>query len=272
MSSRSFCQPLLDLVRPLNLLVLSIVFIIHLFVLMMVCGLEMGFLTIIPVLLLTLIVILAHYGNVIDEIGVVGQDELPRFMRDLNMHEDLWWPSMRVATALVLVYGLPAAMFILPMPVALSLAAVPFLIGTFFFPAIILTLQTSGSIANLRPDRVLGVIRQTASRYIAVVLMFAFAIIPYVVAMDSLCATVLEKTLFGAGIAFPGVRPSIALPMLCIGIFLMHAFCWELGLLYRVDGDRFPWVGRYHVRENRPPVVRRKPKYVTPNDSSSRLP
>src|SRR5947199_948029 len=64
-------------------------------------------------------------------------------------------------------------------PTFYILAAIFGIIGTFFFPAIFLTLATSGTSINLRPDRVWGVIRQCGPSYLAVVVLFALTLITY---------------------------------------------------------------------------------------------
>jgi hypothetical protein len=43
----------------------------------------------------------------------------------------------------------------------------------------------------------------------------------------------------------------ITLSMLTAGIFLMHYFCFCLGLLYRAHYHRFPWVLQRHTPTRR---------------------
>jgi hypothetical protein len=45
----------------------------------------------------------------------------------------------------------------------------------------------------------------------------------------------------------------VVVPALILGIFLMHWFCWYLGLMYRAHQEQFPWVLQRHVRENKGP-------------------
>jgi len=66
-----------------------------------------------------------------------------------------------------------------PLPIA-AVRALATLIGmftTFFFPGIVLTLLTSGSISNLRPDRVLAVIHRDRTSYIRMVVIFFSALV-----------------------------------------------------------------------------------------------
>lgn len=46
--------------------------------------------------------VLAHYGNVIDETGREARDELPRPFRDLSWADDLWGPFYRMALGLMI--------------------------------------------------------------------------------------------------------------------------------------------------------------------------
>jgi hypothetical protein len=257
---------LLDLVQPHNVVVMLFVLLIY-----VLAGLT-GAVTILqlyffaPVIVVMFIGVIAHYGNVVNEIGIEEKDELPRVLGNLSLFEDIWHPSAAFGTALVLCYG-PAIALLwltsLPTVAAIALAAATVPLGTWLFPAIALTLLTSGSIANLRPDRVLGVIRQSRKRYLGMVAAF---FVGSVTSAWGVVGTSLElkRTPANPAASVPGGLTSLALdfPLMLTGIFVMHYLCWQMGLYYRANHERFAWVGRMHVSEPRPPVVRRKPHYV----------
>ncbi|HET6246380.1 MAG TPA: hypothetical protein VFE47_01680 [Tepidisphaeraceae bacterium] len=257
-------QVLIDLFQPTNLFVLFCVLLFHCLALALFAGIAVRLLFVVPVVLMLVIAILAHYGNVIEEIGIEAQDELPRLMRDLRLHEDFLWPLGRVVFTLALAFGPAVAVLYLPIVKsdARTAAIVLAVLGVFFFPAIALTLQASGSLANLRPLRVLGVVAVTHVRYLGIVLMFAAAMTIYVIAVLSLSSEMLSQ--IGVNVPLITGKLVISLPLLCIAIYLMHAFCWQLALLYRSHGARFPWISPYAALERRAPLVRRKPQYFRP--------
>lgn len=110
-------------------------------------------------------------------------------------------------------------------------------LGTFFFPALLLTLCTSGTLRNLRPDRVLGVIATSGFGYaLPLLLWVALALIPR-----------------GLSLAVPRLQPWFAWPLLVGGTpllasYLVHALGWTLGDLYRRHQEQFPWVLQRHER------------------------
>jgi TctA family transporter len=50
----------------------------------------------------------------------------------------------------------------------------------------------------------------------------------------------------------PNLWWSASYGSLIMGIFLMHYFCWVLGLLYRQKHEQFPWVLQRHVKTLHP--------------------
>ena len=97
---------LLRLLMPINVLVMTIILVLHVSV-QLVVGFFFGagVVLISPVLVILQFLIVAHYGNVIDEIGPVGNDELPRFLRDLRFGEDIWSPMTAMLGAFLLCYA-----------------------------------------------------------------------------------------------------------------------------------------------------------------------
>jgi hypothetical protein len=69
----------------------------------------------------------------------------------------------------------------------------------------------------------------------------------------------LYFTIWHLAAQFVTVRPGVALvapkavfawPLLVGGIYLMHAFCWYLGLAYRKYHEKFPWVFQRHIPQD----------------------
>src|SRR5205814_10442792 len=120
----------------------------------------------------------------------------------------------------------------LPLDVRYLLQIVFLCIGSLAARAMILTQVTSGTFENIRPDRVIGVIRTCGIKYLLVCLVYAAAIGVY--------AAGIVVAGEGMGMLFRLKTIPIALTTIGAGygvlagaIFLMHGFCWQLGLLYR---------------------------------------
>jgi len=247
---------LLELFQPINVLVMFFIFIalvgaaflaFALAVIAALFGLQ-GFVFNIPIFL-----IWAHYGNVIDEIGVVGSDELPRPLRDLSWVDDIWGPFSRVVFALmtcywpIFVYGL-FARHAGDMGQAIQLLL--HLVGSFFFPAVLLTSVTSGSILNLRPDRVLKVIDLSGMSYFVSVATWLVVgtLNAWLLGGPGMIANfVLAKVMRLSAFNNYAVVGLVTL----VSIYLTHFFCWHLGLIYRAHHDAFPWVLQRHIKKQR---------------------
>ena len=103
---------------------------------------------------------------------------------------------------------------------------------------------------NLRVDRLIGVIRDCGAGYWISVLSFTIATPIYLFAMfglDRAIALLFQSKAFGT--SFLGIL--IFMPALLLGIYLYHFCCWFLGLLYRANHPRFPWVLQRHVYSRR---------------------
>lgn len=233
------------LFRPINLVVMSFILLAHIaygFIsFVFFSGIMIVFLG--PILLF--VSMIAHYGNVIDDTGPCSQDELPRPMRNLNSYDDVWNPFRNIALACFYSYGpaILALMTPLPLFTRLGIAGAFALIGTFIAPAVLLTTTTSGSIVNLRPDRVLGTIRVIGGVYPVLVTLFVVGVLPYVTAFVGLNMAIVD---FFSWQFMRMPLPFFAkwhfcLPILFGGIFLTHWFCWTLGQTYRVYHRSFPW-------------------------------
>src|SRR5688572_6428414 len=129
--------------------------------------------------------ILAHYGNVIDDTGRNEQDDLPRPLRDLSFYDDMWSPFVQMAGALMIAYLIP----ILTLLAFADRAGLPlwlawlggWLLGSIVAPALLLTTNLSGSTLNLRPDRLLGVMRRCGIHTIGSAIVGSIALPIYAV-------------------------------------------------------------------------------------------
>jgi hypothetical protein len=235
----------LELFSAPNMMVMFFPFVCHLF--MQLCFMIIGFLFPAGALFLAALALLAHYGAIPTSIGTDDKDELPRPLGSLNWHEDLWGPFCNLTASLLLCYA-PAHFALRRLgltPEGVFIGGSIFACGTLLFPAVLLTMTTGGTMLNLRPDRVLGVIRVAGLYYIVLVAEWVAAAAIYVTSILALHG-VTYMVLFTP--KFKVVWWVPVLIGLMIGIYLTHLFLWHLGLLYRAKGAQFPWVLQQHVR------------------------
>ncbi len=255
-----------ELLQPVNLFVMSIILLIHLLLQPFNLIMAAGIFLVVPVWIMGVMILVSHYGNVIEETGPDERDELPRPLRDASFYDDIWRPFTYVGGAFLLCWWpvLVAGWLSAPAYVGLILNFV----AVFFFPAVLLTLATSGTSLNLRPDRVIGVIRACGGRYLTLVGLFVAADVCYGLGLwrfqwDS-------QQLFAlAGVSSANIpwwfERWAAYPALIGGIYLMHWFCWSMGATYRAHRDQFPWVLQRHTfrrlrdRTALPPGARKSP-------------
>lgn len=243
------------------------------------------FVIVIPAFLL--ILILSHFTNLVEEVGVMECNEVPTPGRGMSWSEDIFGPFVKLMMAVlmswpIIVYAIdvlfakytiflflswphhlnPTWLIKLDFSTKmLALGWAMFFIGSFLFPAIFLTLGTSGTLHNVRPDRVLGVMRACGRMYLLSVLLCVLALPAYWIGLCSSLTLLIPPMLIPAG---DTVLPaSIAFPLLAIGLYLMHVFCWHLGLCYRARHDKFPWILQWHVSTKKiqrriPPKRRRR--------------
>jgi hypothetical protein len=256
-----FFRLFVHLFAPLNLAVMLGIYIMHVLMWPMLMVVLSGIMILIVGIPFVGGAILAHYGNVVEDCGPFERDELPRPLRDVGWYEDLWSPFCNVFCSLILCYGplalLPLVIARVPAfePVGWAMAIALGAIGTFAFPAILLTLQTSGTILNLRPDRVLAVIGACGRDYFITIVLWVIA------------GTLYAWGWIGTGVSLVNMINPTPLPVwlssfsltagvLALGVFMMHYFCMTVGLLYRMHYDRFPWVLQRHIstRKGNEPV------------------
>lgn len=243
------------LLKPANVLVMSFILLAHglACAMALIIASPLGGL-VVPAWLLLHLLLLAHYGNVVDELGPSSRDELPAPLRHLGWHEDLWGPASSVIFAIMLAFA-PSGLILmyhgsLPNHVVYGVAAVLLILGIIAFPATLLTSLTSGAIQNLRPDRLLGVIARCGVEYLLSLSLCVVA-----------CAFCIIGVLGTSTAAMNSMRHSRPGPLLerwdvtwailVVGTYLMHLFCWHLGTLYRKHCLTFPWILQRHERSTR---------------------
>jgi hypothetical protein len=244
-------QVFLALLSPVNVFVMGFIVLFHL----MAQGLVLTLSVMFPAgaLFVLVVAIVAHYGCVVEDVGREEFDELPRPLRGVNISEDLWWPFCNVMASLMLCY-VPAliAMSKLNDGTRMHLFFIGFLVmlGTILFPAILLTLLTSGSLLNLRPDRLLGLMGASAKAYALLVVGWLAAAGTYAAGIISFDRCIVFS-LFTQGYQVARWAWVVSASLLLFGIYAMHAFCWELGLLYRLKNAAFPWLFQRHIKRTR---------------------
>jgi hypothetical protein len=231
-----------------NIFVMFWIFLTHLFLQLLSLAPHLMALLLLPIVGVILLLLIAHYANTIDEAGPEARDELPRPLRNVNWYDDMWAPFMNVMVAFGFAYGPGLACLLIEVPwqIRISLFVTLSIIGTLAFPAILLTTTTSGTVLNLRPDRVFGVIKQCGAAYLFMLVgwIVAFGVYMLSIVGAEIALVSLPRRIGGAPMSWFDVVFHWALqyPLLCLGIYLMHAYGWYLGLQYRKHHADFPWV------------------------------
>jgi hypothetical protein len=190
--------------------------------------------------------IFSHLASVPREMGYNERDDLPRPLGDLDWLEDLFIPLGNLLIAMLICYW--PGVFVehhrhqLPHPLLATFVVAT--AGNFLFPAIFLTTTNSGSLLNLRPDRVLGVIRATGWFYFVLVAEWMLAPALYSASFGALLIAAFGTIYHHA----PHWWLPVAITALAVAIYIMYLFLWQLGLAYRKWGDQFPWVFQQHMR------------------------
>ena len=167
----------LVLLKPENLIVMIFVLVAHLIVFATGLIVMMGFIFVVVAPLVMLMSLFAHYGNVIDEIGPTDRDEIPVPLRNGSIYEDIWLPFVQVIESLALAFSPLIFLHYTHLPAAVQSAAsiVALFAGCAAAPVILLTIVTSGAYDNLRPDRMVSVVRICGFQYLIASGTFAAA-------------------------------------------------------------------------------------------------
>lgn len=241
---------LLELLLPVNLVVMLFVLLAHVLAQL---TLYIIFGWVISLFIAGLI--MAHYATVVEEIGPEDRDELPRPLRNAGIGDDLWRPFCHFFLSMAACYWpmLTAWYLGITHGDALLISSVPVLfgLGGFLFPAVLLTMTTSGApLANLRPDRIWSIIRQSGGGYLASVIFCLLASGLYLWLLVGI--DLLPRQWRVANPWVTNLNHFVIFYLLTwIAIYLTHLFAWHLGLLYRRHHDRFNWTLQRHIPTNR---------------------
>jgi hypothetical protein len=244
----SMVRPLLELLMPINLAAMFFVLLAHVFLIMSVFSLFLSFFA----LFIIGFGLIAHYANVIEEVAIEERDELPRFLRHFNIGEDIWLPAVRVLFAAFICF-LPCRILYYvvrynghpTLPEIFAIVALD-IVGFILFPAVLLINITSGSLSNLRPDRVLGTMATIGWRYVLLVILFMVTFTLYIWGM---MATAIHAVSVLTWAPVPWFLTGVgAYGTMILAIYLMHYFAWMMGLCYRAHHLEFPWVFQYQTR------------------------
>jgi hypothetical protein len=191
-----------------------------------------------------------HYGVIVEEIGRGDADELPRPLRNASLGDDFFKPLSRFIMAAVLCFWPLVFAVRMTGPAGTGLLVACVLFGLFFFPAALLSALTGATYLNLRPDRIIGVIRACGAAYWVSVIAFAVSGVIYIGAIGVLDIALVSMISWQSRTETI-ISMAIAWTALLLGIYLFHFACWHLGLLYRAHHDEFPWVLQRHVYSRR---------------------
>ena len=244
----------LELLKPANAVVLVMTFL-PLASLPALAVLSVGgAFTVAAVGVILVVLAVAHYVNVVDEIGPGGADDLPPPLRDVSPTDDVLAPLLQLAFALALCYGPSALLLATGSTVAAVLAVGLAVAGTLLFPAVLLTCVAGTTPLNLSPPRLLGTIRACGPAYLAVAGLFPFAVALHALAawlMAEATAAVFERQMLYLLPSAPSpwhVLP-FAYAALCLAVYAGHLAAASLGLLYRRHHGHFPWLLQRHDRD-----------------------
>jgi hypothetical protein len=272
--STGFVRVFIHLLAPMNLAVMISVYLMHVILWPMLMVVLAGIFFLVVGVPFVIGAIVAHYGNIIEDAGPFAHDDLPRPLRDVNWSEDLWGPFCAVFGSLLLCYGpsffIPQVLQLVPAlrTTAMLTALLCGAVGTFLFPAVLLTLQTSGTILNLRPDRVMALINGCGRDYFVTVVVWVIAGGSYAFGWGGTSLWIANMI---HNLPLPAWMMSfvITAPVLAAAVFMMHYFCMLEGMLYRLHYPTFPWVFQRHIptakradavglppSRRRPPTVR----------------
>ena len=192
----------------------------------------------------------AHYAKTLVDNGPEAKDELPRPLGNLNIAEDIWHPFVQMSMAVIDAF-LPTILCLMFVPPPFrAVTILPLGLGLFFFPAILLTTATSGSHANLRPDRLAGVIRAAGGDYLV-------SFLTMLIAFPTLAFAFFSVGIFPPELLdkYPWIwklnHPAAAYPIIMFNIIVMHFAMWHLGVIYRRHHPNFPWVLQHHISARR---------------------
>lgn len=251
----------LELFQPANVMVMGFVFLIHL----IIQGLGlMTLLGALPLVLLAIwlwLVVLAHYVIILDETGPERRDEMPGVLRNVSFGDDFATPLWALFTAIAVCFG-PAALVAralawsdVPAGLIPVIVLVAMVLGTFFFPATLLTAATSGSVMNLAPHRITGVIIAAPLKYLLSVVLLVITVAVYAFGLGATGWLSMVGAGWTTGTSFAlWFASGLGYLALLTGIYGAHWFAWLLGKIYQEHHEQFPWVLQRHVSTRTDPT------------------
>jgi hypothetical protein len=217
------------------------------FALLVAGGLLVGWL---PVVIL-LAVLLAHYVNVLDDLGPEARHEVPPLLREASLSEDILRPVRRLWWATLLAFG-PAVLAWQVTPVLAVPAAAG---GLLAWPALVLTFVAGDStLCNFAPHRLLAVARICGGGY-TVVALFLTPLTLVTHAVAAIAVAELVASVVGGSIVRPtgvlpiGIVASVAAATSGLAVYCGHLLATRLADLHRHYHPLFPWLCQYHERE-----------------------
>jgi hypothetical protein len=236
-----------------NVIVMSFIYVAHAAVQFLASGASRVFGPVAFLLMLVtlplIVMILAHYGAVVEDIGPDGRDDLPRPLRNVNLWDDLWGPFGKVVFALGLAFWPVLAVFFGEWASPALRGPLMWIFGLFgmiLLPALLMTTMTAGTVLNLRPDRLWGVIAACGSGYIAAVIASLVTCLLYLWNLFGLY--LVSDATYNA---HPWLgyldHPAITYASMLMAVYFAHYLCWQVGVLYRRHHERFPWVLQRHT-------------------------
>jgi hypothetical protein len=202
--------------------------------------------------------IISHAGCVIEDTGPDAIDEVPRPLRNFAFGEDIVAPLLRVLLAAAICFTIPLELYrkLDPNnPMTLPILFIFTLIGSWCFPAVVLTTVTGTTVLNLRPDRLFSVIKLCGLGYPLSVILFILATAPSIYYLTGKAFFHVPANTFFQHID----SITLAFPIMLMTAHLLHCFCWHLGLMYRENHPRFPWLAQRHIKVERPVTLRAMP-------------
>ncbi len=256
-----FFAPFTRVFRPINLLAWLLPLVIYIVITWFIQLPLVGILGFFFIYLPLLAMMIGHLGNIVDEMGPQARDELPVLFRNVSLREDVLYPGLRVVVAFLAGVA-PAIILRMQAPDLPEFVHVlAFALSYLVFPAILLTVCTSGALNNLLPHRIFGVIPHIGLKYFLLCFVWAVAFEllafgTYAIGMIGVWthhfmmwtpSTIPGKP--GAPLPTPSFTPlpdwlerGLGFPALLLSVYLIHVFGWQLGILYRRYQPSFPWV------------------------------
>lgn len=256
-----FLAPFTRVLRPINLLAWLLPLVIYIIITWFIQLPLIGILGVFFIYLPLLAMMIGHLGNIVDETGPQARDELPVLFRSVSLREDVLYPGLRVVVAFLAGVA-PAIMLRMQAPdLPEWVHVLAFALSYLVFPAILLTVCTSGALNNLLPHRIFGVIPHIGLKYFLLCLIWAvaFELLAFGTYAIGMIGVWTHNYMVwtpraipgnpGAPAATPSFTPlpdwlerGLGFPALMLSAYLIHVFGWQLGIVYRRYQPSFPWI------------------------------